>query len=415
MSIQKNPLIGISDDIKNLVSTYRMDMNAELDNILDYWIKYAPDDVHGGFAGKVDNNNQVIKESPKGVVLNCRILWTFSAAYRIKRTDNLRMIAARSFKYILDYFSDLDFGGLYWLVDYQGKPIDSKKQIYAQAFGIYALSEYFRSTGEPSARELAIDLFELIETHSYDKEHYGYIDAFSRDWKEMDDLRLSEKDANEKKTMNTHLHVIEAYANLYCVWPDSLLKKRITELLDIFYMKIINANSSHLRLFFDERWNSKTDLISYGHDIEAAWLLLDTAQIIKEKGIVEKYKKIAVSIAEVVLEQGVDKDGGIWYEYEPTNQKLIKEKHWWPQAEAMLGFFNAWEISGDLRFLDASMKVWDFTKRYILDHKNGEWYWGVRDDYSVMAAEDKIGIWKCPYHNARTCMELVKRIDCILK
>jgi cellobiose epimerase len=408
-------LIGISQDTGRILSSYQAEMEAEYDNILAYWIKHAPDNDYGGFQGKINNTNEVAKQAPKGVVLNCRILWTFSAAYRLKRTENLLTISNRSFNYIQDYFCDLDFGGLFWLVDYSGRPLDSKKQIYAQAFGIYALSEHFRSTGTPPAREMAIDLFELIETHSYDKKHLGYIDAFSRDWKEIQDLRLSEKDANEKKTMNTHLHIVEAYANLYRIWPDSILKKRIVELLEIFSTYIIDKNTGHLRLFFDEKWTSKTDLISFGHDIEAAWLLLEAAQVIKEKNLVEKYSSIAVSVADAVLKQGIDKDGGIWYEYEPSHQKLINEKHWWPQAEAMLGFFNAWEISGDKKFLEASLKSWDFTKNHILDKKNGEWYWGVRADYSVMEEEDKVGIWKCPYHNARTCMELVKRINMILK
>jgi mannobiose 2-epimerase len=253
-------------------------------------------------------------------------------------------------------------------------------------------------------------LYNSIEEHSYDAKHKGYLEAFTRDWKDADDLRLSSKDANEKKTMNTHLHIIEAYANLYKVHPSEELKNKIVELLELFNASFINKKTFHLKLFFDESWDEKPNVISYGHDIEAAWLLLQCAEIIKHEAWIKIYTQHAIKIADAATE-GLDKDGGMWYEYEPLHQILIKEKHWWVQAEAMIGFFNAYQIASNEKHLKHSLNSWQFIKQYISDDKNGEWFWGIKDDYSIMQNEDKAGLWKCPYHNSRACLEIINRIN----
>jgi cellobiose epimerase len=256
----------------------------------------------------------------------------------------------------------------------------------------------------------AIGLFMILIDNSFDQHKTGYLEAFTEDWQPISDLRLSAKDANEKKTMNTHLHVLEGYTNLYRVWPDETLKKQINILLNNFLDHFIDTETGHLNLFFDEDWNERSTLISYGHDIEAAWLMLESAEVIKDSELTKKLKAIAIKISEATLE-GLDTDGGLWYEYEPTEDHLIKEKHWWVQAEAMVGFFNTWQITGDEKYLDLSTKNWDFVKNKILDKKNGEWFWGIKEDGQVMTTEDKAGLWKCPYHNSRACIEIIKRID----
>lgn len=210
--------------------------------------------------------------------------------------------------------------------------------------------------------------------------------------------------------MNTHLHVLEGYTNLYRVWPDTELKEQIRLLLNNFLDHFFDAETGHLNLFFDEDWNKRSTLVSYGHDIEAAWLLLDSAEAIGDEGLIVKLRSAAIKISGAAL-KGLDSDGGLWYEYEPVEDHLIKEKHWWVQAEAMLGFFNTWQITGDEQYLDLSIMNWDFVKDKILDKKNGEWFWGINENGQVMKAEDKAGLWKCPYHNSRTCIEIIKRIN----
>lgn len=394
----------------DLLNTYKQETEQELFSILNYWLRYSIDKTNGGFFGKIDNDNNVDTSASKGSVLNARILWTFSAAYNQYKNENYLHTATRAFEYIEKYFFDKEFGGMFWTVDAKGNILDSKKQIYAQAFCIYGLSEYYAASKNKKALNAALQLYESIEEYSYDALMKGYLEAFTREWGEPDDLRLSEKDANEKKTMNTHLHIVEAYSNLYKVLPSSILKEKIIELLELFDHYFIDKKTFHLKLFFDEAWREKPNIISYGHDIEAAWLLQRCAEIIQHEKLMELFKQNAIKIVDATL-KGLDKDGGLWYEYDSSNQKIIKEKHWWVQAEAMVGFFNAYQITNDEKYLALSINNWQFIKDYIIDRKNGEWFWGVKEDYSIKQNEDKVGLWKCPYHNSRACLEIIQRIN----
>ena len=381
---------------------------TELINILDYWLKNTIDKENGGFIGEINHQNVINNNSEKGAVLNARILWSFSAAYAVEKNPEYLKTAKRAFQYIKDYFFDKEFGGIFWSVNADGKPKDTKNQIYAIAFVIYGLSEFYKIFKNEDALELAQSLFYKIELYSKDYKNKGYLEAFTRDWQEIEDLRLSEKDANEKKTMNTHLHIVEAYANLYTIWPNQKLKDAIKDILEVIAIYFIDKDSWHLKLFFDENWKEKEDVISYGHDIEAAWLLQWCAEAIEDEVLIKNYQKYAVAFADATKE-GLDTDGGLWYEYEPKEQKLIAEKHWWPQAELWIGMINAWQLTQNEEFLEITEKNFEFVEKYIIDHKNGEWIWGVYADYSPIL-KDKAGFWKCPYHNSRACIELIKRL-----
>ena len=383
------------------------EIEAELKNILTYWIEHTVDYEKGGFYGKINHENKVDKAAPKGAVLNTRILWTFSAAFRTNGNEEYKLYADRAFQYIIDHFVDTINGGIYWSVDAFGNALDTKKQVYALAFAVYSLSEYCLATGNKEAKMVAIDIYRKIVTHSYDELHGGYIEALTEDWTELKDLRLSYKDKNEKKSMNTHLHLLEGFANLYRVWPDDALKERITELIWIFFNHLIHPHTYHLQLFFDEAWKVKSNEISYGHDIEAAWLIQEAAEIIEDKNLIEKAKELSVKLA-VAAARGLDEDGGLWYEKNGETGHLLKEKHWWPQAEALVGFYHAGQLTGEDKFFIFYLNTWSFIKSHIL-HKEGEWVWGVTEDYSLMKNEDKAGFWKCPYHNARACIQIMNR------
>jgi mannobiose 2-epimerase len=391
------------------VHYFKQEIKKELGEILRYWIRYSPDLLYGGFAGRIDNKNNVYIEEPKGSVLNARILWTFSAAYNATSNPEHLKMADRAYAYINEYFIDKEYDGVYWSVDYKGAPHDTKKQIYAIAFVLYAFCEYYKSTNNEDAKATAIRLYHVIQKYSYDEVTGGYFEAFTRNWQPLEDLRLSAKDANEKKTMNTHLHVLEAFTNLLSIWPSEALAKHQHALVNDFLIHIINLKTGHLDLFFDENWNPKGDTVSFGHDIEASWLLLEAAETLKDEQLISKCRTSAVKMADAVLE-GLDTDGGLWYEYEPSEHEMIRQKHWWPQAEAMVGWLNAWQVSKDEKYLKYSLNSWHFIKQHILDKENGEWFWGINDDYSIMKGEDKVGIWKCPYHNSRACLEILKRL-----
>jgi mannobiose 2-epimerase len=415
-------------------AAYSRQMQRQLRSILNYWIEYAPDHEHGGFIGRVDEKDRPDPNAPKGLVLNSRILWTFSSAYRHTRNAGYLMVARRAFEYLLNHFPDDEHGGVFWSLDAAGHPLNDRKQIYGHAFFLYGLTEFYRAASSPGtapsprteppllsstvpsnglspeatrALTAAIALFRLIEQHSFDTRRKGYYEAFARDWQPLQDLRLSEKDDNGQKTMNTHLHVLEAYSNLYKCWPDSLLRRQIIGLLEVFDSYMIDHRSGHLLLFFNEDWQSRSTLISYGHDIEAAWLLQEAAETIGDEKWIARTRTLALRIATAAVE-GLDNDDGLWYERE--NDTLVLEKHWWPQAEAMVGFLHVWQISGDETWYRRSLDSWNFVKRYLLAPMGKEWYWGVLADHSPMPGQDKAGFWKCPYHNSRACLEILRRL-----
>ncbi|MFZ5941634.1 MAG: AGE family epimerase/isomerase [Bacteroidota bacterium] len=392
-------------DIVNMA----FEMERELkENILEYWISHSPDQKYGGFAGHINSDNTVEEHAPKGAVLNARILWTFSAAYILYRDNRYLEMAERAFSYIREHFIDREYGGVYWELDYSGKPRNSRKQIYALAFVIYAMTEYHMATSDREALDIAKNLFHLIEEKSFDREKNGYLEALGRTWKPLQDLRLSKKDANESKTMNTHLHILEAYANLYRVWKDRKLADALQNVLLLFAEKFLDTRSYHVNMFFDDDWNLKSDLISYGHDIETSWLMLEGAEILGNDALIELVKPLSVNIARVSL-NALDHQHGLINEAFPSRGEIDTDRHWWHQAEAIVGYYNAYEVSGDARFAHEAVLSWNFTNQYIIDHTLGEWFWKVNKDGNPCLTDEKAGFWKCPYHNSRACMEIIKR------
>ncbi len=386
---------------------YRRQMQRQLAAILNYWMEYTPDQEQGGFIGRVDERDRPDPESPKGLVMDTRLLLGFSAAYRANRNASYQMAARRACEYLLNHFLDYEHGGAFWSLNASGHPLNDRKQIYGQAFFLYGLTEFYRAGGELAILQAAIALFRVIEEHSFDAGRKGYYEAFARDWQPLQDLRLSEKDDNGQKTMNTHLHVLEAYSNLYKCWPDSLLRQQIIGLLEVFDRYMVDHRSGHLLLFFDEDWQSRSTLISYGPDIEAAWLLQEAAGTIGDEDWIVRTRALGLQIATAAAE-GLDDDGGLWYERDDNG--LVREKHWWPQAESMVGFLQTWQITGDEIWYRRSLDSWNFVRKYLLAPMGKEWYWGVRADHSTMPGQDKAGFWKCPYHNSRACLEILRRL-----
>jgi mannobiose 2-epimerase len=381
-------------------------------NILPFWMTKMIDSRDGGFYGRIDGSGRIFDDADKGCVLNARILWTFSSAYRVLKNPEYLNVAERAKTYLLEHFVDKEFGGVFWLLDHKGDMKDGKKQIYAQAFAIYGLTEYYRITSDNTCLAMAIGLFRLIENHSYDNKLGGYFEAFSREWAELDDLRLSAKDANEKKTMNTHLHVLEAYTNLYRIWKDELLKEQLQRLIAVFTDKIVNKQTFNLNMFFDEYWNDKTDLVSYGHNIESSWLIYEAAVVLGDETIISKVRKICLKIAEA-SRSGVMSDGSMIYEKSFTTGQIDSDRHWWVQAETVVGFLNAFILTCKEEYLNLSLATWRFIADHIIDKKNGEWYWSVNENLEPNHVEDKAGFWKCPYHDSRMCLEIIEKQDII--
>lgn len=397
------------------------------ENILPYWIERMVDPA-GGFYGRRDGHDTLDPSAPKGAILNARILWTFSAAYRELHTPQYLDMATRAYEYIRDHFVDREYGGTYWSLNPDGSVLDDKKQFYAIGFMIYGLSEYYRATGCDEALRLALDLFTCIETYSRDrrKDKGGYIEAATRSWQPIADMRLSDKDANASKTMNTHLHIIEGYTNLlralkereaqtrHSILSDSLsdsldtqlVEEATRELLQIFLKHIKNPLTNHLTLFFDNDWHKVGgDTESYGHDIEASWLLLETAQVIGDTELLPQTLDHARHIALAGL-QGRCADGSMVYERHPDGH-YDNDKHWWVQAENVIGQLYLAAFHDMPHMTIQARQSWQYILDNLVDPK-GEWYWSrTSPDGAVNRHDDKAGFWKCPYHNSRMCLEAI--------
>jgi mannobiose 2-epimerase len=367
-------------------------------NILRFWSERMVDTEHGGFYGRIDGHDILHPEAEKGAVLNARILWTFAGATRILHRMPHRILAARAKDYLLTRFIDPQYGGVYWSLNADGSPLDTKKQTYAIAFAIYGLAEYYRATQDQEALDAAIRLFEDIEAHAFDAVNVGYIEALTRDWQPIADMRLSESDENGSRTMNTHLHVLEAYTNLYRVYKDPRVARQLRFLIDIFVNRLFNPSNGHLDLFFDDQWQGRRDKTSPGHDIEAAWLLREALEVLGDQELLQQTLPICSSLAQAA-EEGI-----------------LSESQWWCYAEAVVGYIDQWQVLLEKEPLQASINyelaeaAYDFIQTHLLDREHGEWFWSILPDGTPNRNEDKAGFWKCPYHNSRMCYELIERL-----
>ena len=420
------------------VQILRQEMRDVLENnILRFWLDKMQDTENGGFYGRMDGHMLLYPEAEKGAILNARILWSFSAAYRVLGNQEYLDAATRAKDYIIEHFVDKEYGGVYWSVDYKGTPLDTKKQFYAIGFAIYGLTEYVRATGDREVLDYALELYECIEEHALDHEHNGYIEACTREWGEIADMRLSEFDANYPKSQNTHLHIIEPYTNLLrclkdlhaqescdyvpvlgsvlpvgiSVPPELLLRVEgsLRNLIDIFTDKILNPETHHLDLFFEMDWTRGAGhLESYGHDIECSWLMHEAALVLDDKQVLEKVEPIVQMVAKA-SEKGIRPDGAMIHEANLNTGHADDDLHWWVQAENVVGWLSIYQYFGDEEALQKANTCWEYIKQHLIDYDNGEWFWSRRKDGTLNMDDDHAGFWKCPYHNSRMCLEVIER------
>jgi mannobiose 2-epimerase len=392
-------------------SDFRRHLEEELTgNILPFWMTHVVDRGNGGFFGAVSNDLQVHNEVPRSATLCARILWTYATAYRRLGAEQYLSMARWAYDYLTRVFWDQEHGGLYWQVDCKGNPVSDRKHHYAQAFAIYGLAAYYQATREPQSLALAQTLFRLLEKHAYDAVHQGYIEGSSREWGALADMRLSEKDLNCHKSMNTMLHILEAYTGLLRVWDDAHLKARHRALLETFRQHIIDHQTGHLKLFFDDSWHSLSEAVSFGHDIESSWLLLEAAETLADPALLAQVRESAVNIARAVYREGLDDDGSLFYEGSP--QGLVDTgKAWWVQAEAMVGFYNAYQLTGEVEFAQAAYRCWTYIQANMIDRTHGGWFKQLHRDGTPDNAIYKAGPWECPYHHSRACFEMLARLD----
>ncbi len=388
------------------VRRLRQEARAEARHILDWWRTHMPD-AGDGFYGEIDAGGRPVPDAPRSVILYTRMLWFFSAMATYLRSNEALALAQRAGAYIRAHFLDPDHGGLYWRLDHRGQVIDAKKQGYAQAFGVYAFAESFRATGDQGSLMVARQLQRDIEERFWEPEYGGYIEALSAYWRDPGDQRLSARDADCPKSMNTHLHVLEAYTALHRVAPDEISNAALYRALDIFAERFGNGRDGHLRLFFDMDWTDRTAAVSYGHDIEASWLMWEAAEALNDRDMMARVRPLVLGLAEATLKDGMNGRGGLAYE-RSYDGHVDPDGEWWGQAEGMIGFVNAWQMTGEPGYLDAATGLWEYLKDQYRAGKGGEWTW-----YGADAARPPVGLagqWKCPYHNGRAMIELDHRL-----
>ncbi len=381
----------------------------EAHSILRWWIERDVDDEKGGFYGYVAQDGTPDKNADRLLILGARLVWTYAAAYRIFQRPEYKKAAEHFYRYFVDHFMDREHGGAFWELTCDGKPKETAKNTYGQAFTLYALSEYARATGDQGARELAREQFTLLEEKVYDAEHNGYREYHARDWSQVADARPRRHKA--VFTMNTSLHLIEAYTNFLRLEDTPKARAAVEKQLAIMVDKVRQPNN-RFALFFDENWKRTDTLITYGHDIEGSWLLYETAEVLGDEDAIHRLKDISVAMAEAVMDGGIDpSDGGLYDERDYQSGELFPSKGWWQQAEAAVGFFNAYQLSGDEKFLKVSLDVANFIQSDIVDHEYGEWFGVARAEIGSEGRHtlEKVSGWKCPYHNARMCFELIER------
>ncbi|MES1213879.1 MAG: AGE family epimerase/isomerase [Bacteroidota bacterium] len=389
------------------MNDYREEVKQELLRIAEYWIQHSVDNDKGGFYGIVNGKNIPDTNAPRAIVVTARILWTFSALHQMFPDERYLALARRAYDYIVNHFiDDNEYGGVFWSVTADGAPLEKKKQLYGQAFAIYGLSEYYKITKSAEVLMVTKNIFSQVIKHAYDNSKGGYIEAFERDWKNTDDYILSK--GENRKSMNTHLHLLEAFTNLYRVWKSDSSAFHLKHSIEIMLSHIVNPHTYRMTLFFKETWQPTSTVISYGHDIEASWLLWEAAEVLGDAALKTKCKNVSMQMAKAASE-GLADNGALNYEYDPVTKHRDDSKQWWPEAEAMIGFYNAYQLTGKVNFLEKSQKVWEFIKKHLIDYTNGEWF-GAVDANDKVTADDKINFWKGPYHNSRACMELWRRL-----
>ncbi|MBO0322216.1 AGE family epimerase/isomerase [Muricauda sp. CAU 1633] len=389
----------MSKDYKEL----KDELRSELDNILTYWSTFGIDDQYGGFVGQRDFHNQLVPKASKGIILNTRILWSFSAASNYLKSKKYESNCNRAYTYLKTYFKDKGHKGVFWEVDHNGNPLNTRKQVYAQAFAIYALSEYYLFSQKEEAKDWAISLFENLETYARDRHNLGYYEAFYEDWTPIPDMRLSDKDMNAAKTMNTHLHVLEAYTSLLKVYDHQKLSDALRELIVLFQFKFLNK-SNHYDLFFDKEWSLLSTTISFGHDIETAWLVIEAAKALNDESLVQQTQETAIKVIDTFLLEALDPDGAVMNERDTVSNHLDTDRHWWPQVEALIGLKYGHSLTQNPDYIEKSIGIWEFTKQFLIDKAHGEWHFRVDSEGRPYKEEDKVSMWKAPYHTTRACI-----------
>lgn len=376
------------------------------ENILRFWIHHAVD-PSGGFYGRLKRDGTPVADAPKGGVLNARILWTFSTAYRMYGDSVYKVMADRAQRYFTDHFVDEEYGGAYWLVRADGSLLDGTKQTYGCSYAVYGLAEHFRATGNLESLRHAVEIYRTMERIIRDPVQDGYIETFARNWQQPEKIGY-DGDGVATKTMNTHIHVLEAYTALYRVWRNPGLRERLHRLTELMADKFYNPVTRHLNLYLDRNWNNLKDIDSYGHDIETSWLLTEAAELLDDDSLKTRCSKLSLALCDAALADGLNDKGGMMYER--NGNKLRRDSQWWCQAETVLGCVNAWQLTGEARYLRAAERTWSYIKQYVIDTECGEWFKSISADGRPNLDEDKASMWYCPYHNARMGFEIDARL-----
>ncbi len=387
-------------------------------NVLPWW-QASIFDAEGRVLGGRANDGAVL-DAPRTAVLGTRLLWTFTTAQRrLGRHPALDLAAERALAWVRGTLTDPVHGGVFWSVDGDGQPVADHKQTYAQAFAIYALMAQHAAdcaaqglplaAVTPAAQD-ALRLFDLLDTHAREGQTGGYMEACTRDWQPLPDATLSSDEPPAARSMNTLLHVLEAFTELLRCHRPPLVATRLRELIEIFLDRLWLPEQRCFGLFFSIDWRPMTTQVSWGHDIEAAWLLRRACDVLADDELTRRVDALVPQVADAVLQGGVAEDGSVLGAGLFDGRVTDARRHWWCQAEAMVGFWDAWQLTGDPRFQRAAWRVWQHIDKHHVDPVGGDWIKTLDEQLHPVDSIPRAGPWECPYHHVRACVEMMERL-----
>lgn len=414
----------------DLAETYVPKLRHNLEEyVIDFWYPRSIDDEHGGFILSYDDEGAFAGNDAKMIVTQARMTWFFA---RLTRTDvvdgDYTDAADHGFAFLRDAMWDDDHGGFYWEVDRRGTVRKPRKHLYGQAFGLYALAEYYRVTGNEQALDLAGDLFEVIDDVAKDHQNGGYHEYFEPDWEQVTEgttyLATIEPDWSPKesgesvldptlKLMNTHLHLLEAFTTYYRVTGDETVRERLHELLTILTNTVVRKDRPACTDKYDPDWTPKLDdadfrVVSYGHDVENVWLTMEASEALDVP--TRLFADLYDGLFDYSLEYGYDDQNGGFYFFGPLGEHATNRiKAWWVQAEAMTSALRMYEATGEDVYRNVFEETYDFIEQYHVDETHGEWHSGV--DETLEPVGRKGAEYKGAYHDGRALIECIETLE----
>lgn len=383
-------------------------MSRELvDDLVPFWLALL-DRFHGGHYTRMDERGTIDRKAPKSTVFVARLLWFLSTVGRALGHAQCLEQAARTQSFLLTRLRDGAHGGLFWSVTHEGRPADTVKHLYAHAFGIYGLSAHAIATGNAESLGAAKELFVLLESRLR-RPDGCYAESFDAAWRPIEDRRIAWHGGVATITANAHLHLVEAYTTLLRAWPSAGPRAALHDLVRLMLDRFVKPDGTGLHPALDGALEPLPGPPSYGHDIEASWLLEAAGDALDDPALRQRLRTVAAAMAQAAATGGQLRDGGFLSSPVRADATTLPPRVWWVQAEAVVGLVNAAQRGANRDMMSRAEAAWRFIERAMIDRERGDWFEAVDADGRPIPGRLKVGPWKEPYHQGRACLEIARR------